>query len=159
MKIFGIIILTIVFIASPYFLFIQDFETSKVTAFATIGILCGLGLILAERITSLKMLGAEIQATTEKAHLDAQQIEVILKDIQAQKDIIDLIARDANLAQTQLANVKSVAEEARLKAEQIEHTAHEAKSKAKKAEEDIIKIVKTFDDRVGKVLSDVFRDI
>jgi hypothetical protein len=159
MKILGTGTLIMVFVVSPYFLFVQNLEIPKVVAFATIGVLCGLGLLLAERITSVKMLGTEIKATTEKAHLDAQQIEEMLKDVQAQKEIIDLIVRDANIVQTRVAEVEGISQEVRLKAEQIEFTAQEARSKAKKAEEDITKIVKTFDDRVGKKLLEMLEYI
>lgn len=159
MKILGTAILITSFVASPYLLFIQDMEISKVTTFAVIGIFCGLGLLIAERITSISAFGAEIKATTEKARLEARQIETMLNEIQTQKGVIDLMVRDANLVQERVAEIEDIAQGARQKAEQIEFTAQEAKSRAKKAEEDITKIVKTFDDRVAKVLLEAFRGI
>lgn len=144
MKILGILTILAVFIASAYFSFFTEVGRDRISSFAGVGIICGVGLIIAERITAVKALGIGLEAAVEKAQADVEQIEAIRREVEAQRDSIALITRDANIAREQLDDVEKLAQDTRVRAEQIEamvrqaeRTAHDANAKA----ENIIRVL------------------
>lgn len=155
MKKIGVILLFLVLGLSTYLIFWSQFDATKITLFASIGILIGVFFILSERITSAKTPFLEFKAEIDKARSDVKEIEEILVSIKAQKDMIDLIARDANTAQRQISQIETIANEAHIKAQeiegvlkdtnskarQIELIAKEANEKAKQAEKDLKKFI------------------
>ena len=102
-KTLGYIIFFLTFVTSSYYIFFQSVEIPKVMAFMTGGAVFGILFILGDYIESIKIIvdgpkiTAEIKATAQEVHSYAEQIKTILGDIQAHKDTIDLIMRDANI--------------------------------------------------------------
>jgi len=129
MKKIGIILLIVVLGLSTYLIFWSRFDATKITLFAGIGIITGVIFVLSERITSAKIPFLEITAEIDKARSDAKEIEGILSSIKSQKDMIDLIVRDANTAQSQMSQIETIANEAHIKAQEIESILKEIKSK------------------------------
>jgi len=168
MKKIGVILLFIVLGLSTYLIFWSKFEIAQITLFASIGISIGAFFVLSERITSAKTPFGDFKAEIDKARLDVKEIEEILENIKSQKDMIDLIARDANIAQRQISQIETIANEAHVKAQeiegvlkdtnskarQIELVAKEANEKAKQAENDLKKFIKDLEkafDRATRV--------
>ena len=125
MKIFGVIlgtiILVITFLFSAYCLLLTDVNITRVVAFGGIAVLCGIGLILADRITVVKLLGlGEIQAATQKARTDAEQIGIIRKEVQDQKDVIESLGRDAKQAREQMHQLEEIINQAGLALERVQ---------------------------------------
>ena len=129
MKKTGVILLFVVLGLSTYLIFWSQFEATKITLFATIGILIGVFFVLSERITSAKTPFLEFKAEIDKARSDVKEIEEILASIKSQKEMIDLIARDANTAQRQMLQIETIANEAHVKAQEIERILKDAESK------------------------------
>jgi uncharacterized protein (DUF3084 family) len=129
MKKIGIALLFVVFGLSIYLIFWTQFDTTKITLFASIGILIGVFFVLSERITSAKTPFLEFQAEIDKARSDVKEIEEILASIKSQKEMIDLIVRDANTAQRQMSEIETIANEAHMKAQEIERILKDAKEK------------------------------
>lgn len=127
MKNFGVTLLVIVLGVTTYLIFESQIEHSKIILFAIIGITIGVVFILHTRITSVKIFDLEINTEIEKALSNAKEIEEILVNIKSQKDMIDLITRDANTAHKQIAQIESIANDANVKAKEIEKILKKAK--------------------------------
>ena len=129
MKKTGVILLFVVLGLSTYLIFWSQFEATQITLFASIGILISVIFVLSERITSVKISNVEIKAEIDKARSGVKEIEEILASIKSQKEMIDLIARDANTAQRQMLQIETIANEAHVKAQKIEKILKDAESK------------------------------
>ena len=129
MKKIGALLLIVVLGLSTYLIFWSQFEATQITLFASIGILISVIFVLSERITSVKISNVEIKAEIDKARSGVKEIEEILASIKSQKDMIDLIASDANTAQRQMSQIETIANEAHVKAQKIEKILKDAESK------------------------------
>ena len=129
MKKIGALLLIVVLGLSTYLIFWSQFEATQITLFASIGILISVIFVLSERITSVKISNVEIKAEIDKARSGVKEIEEILASIKSQKEMIDLIARDANTAQRQMLQIETIANEAHVKAQEIERILKDAESK------------------------------
>ena len=129
MKKIGALLLIVVLGLSTYLIFWSQFEATQITLFASIGILISVIFVLSERITSVKISNVEIKAEIDKARSGVKEIEEILASIKSQKEMIDLIARDANTAQRQMSQIETIANEAHVKAQKIEKILKDAESK------------------------------
>jgi hypothetical protein len=129
MKKIGIALLFVVFGSTTFLIFWTQFDTTKIILFASIEILIGVFFVLSERITSAKTPFLEFQAEIDKARSDVKEIEEILVSVKAQKEMIDLIVRDANTAQRQMTEIETIANEARMKAQKIEKILIDAEEK------------------------------
>jgi len=127
MKTLGIIILVIAFIMTAYMILFTDVNNAKIITLAGSSIFIGMGLILGDRITLIKLLGlGEIQAATEKALAEAKQIESIRNEVEDQKNSIDSVINNANEAEEQLRTINIMVNELSSKTEQLENTAQKA---------------------------------
>jgi biopolymer transport protein ExbB/TolQ len=129
MKKIGVMLLFVVLGLSTYLIFWSQFEATKIKLFATIGILIGVFFVLSERITSVKTFFLEFKTEINEVRSNAKEIKEILANIKSQKDMIDLIARDANTAQKQMLEIETIANEAHIKAQKIEKILKDAESK------------------------------
>ena len=129
-RVLGIFILFVVFLASAYASFFTDMAVVRILVFAGVGLLCGVGLY--SRITAVKAFGLAIEAAAEEAYEDAEQIKAIRKEVEAQKDSIALITREANVAREQLNDVEKLAQDAHTRIknliEAIEHEENRARA-------------------------------
>jgi methyl-accepting chemotaxis protein len=128
MKKIGIILLFAVLGLSAYLIFWSRFEAGKINQFVTIWIIISVFFYLSERITSITLFG-KFKAEMEKARSDAKEIEEILASIKSQKEMIDLIARDANTAQKQMLQIETIANEADVKVQKIEKILKDVEAK------------------------------
>lgn len=129
MKKIGILLLLLVLGLSTYLIFWSQFETARIITFATIGTATGVFFALYERVISAKISFLEIKTERDKARSDAKEIEEILASIKSQKDLIDLIVRDANSARIQITQIETIANESRIKAQKIEKILKDAEEK------------------------------
>lgn len=160
MKKIGAFLLLIVLLASAYMIFWTQYESGRISFFVGIGTIIGIFFVLSERITSAKTPFLELEAEIDKARSDVKEIGDILESIKSQKDMIDLIVRDANAAQKQMLQIETIVKEAHLKAQeiegivastnlkaaQIEKIAKDANEKAKQADKDIKGLIKALED-------------
>jgi low affinity Fe/Cu permease len=129
MKKIGVALLFVVLGASTYLIFWSQYETLEITLFTSIGIIIGVFFVLNERITSAKIPFLELKAEIDKARSDVREIEEILANIKSQKEMIDLIVRDANTAQRQMSEIEAIADEAHTKVQEIERILKAAEEK------------------------------
>ena len=112
MRVLGIVVLFVVFLASGYFFFFTDVALVRILAFVGVGLLCSVGVGRYSRITAVRAFGFGIEAAAEKAQADAEQIKAIRKEVEVQRDSIALITREANVAREQLNDVERLAQDA-----------------------------------------------
>lgn len=129
MKKIGAILLVVVLGLTTYLIFWSQFEATKIKLFATVGISIGIFFVLSERIISVKTFFLEFKTEINEVRSNAKEIKEILANIKSQKDMIDLIARDANIAQRQMSQIETIANEANIKAQKIEKILKDAESK------------------------------
>jgi len=163
MKKLGRIILLVVLVLSTYLMFLSQFETTKITLFTVIGMLIGFGFIISDRITSVKAPFLELRAEIDKARSDVKEIEDILKNVQSQKETIDLIVRDGNSVQKKIIEIEK---NTQLKSQQIDDLFDDAKKRIDNLrrnvdglQKKINDVDKNFDKRTEKYLSDFFKSL
>jgi biopolymer transport protein ExbB/TolQ len=106
MRFVGILIILNTAIVAVYLLTSTSTDIKRITALGALGLVLGIGLIIADRVTHLKVGRiAEIDAATARAFAGADQIEQIQKEVEAHKDQIALIFRDANDAHQRLEQI------------------------------------------------------
>lgn len=99
-------------IIAAYLFTSTSVDAKRITALGALGLVLGLGLIIADRVTHVKISGvAEIDAATARAVAGAGQIEQIQKEVEAHRDQIAIILRDANEAHQRLEQVAKAQDE------------------------------------------------
>jgi uncharacterized membrane-anchored protein YhcB (DUF1043 family) len=124
----GLVLINVVLIAA-YFLFLTQVSGKRIFAFASIGLIIGVCLMLADRITKVKVPGiGEITAAVEKVTTDANEVEKIRKEVESHRDAIALVLRDTNTARKDLDELASLSKKSKEKADQVENVLSEAKT-------------------------------
>ena len=161
MKKLGISLLLVCAVGSSIILIFTKIDVTKILYLVSIVVVCSVIIILSDRIVAVRYKDIEIRTVTEKAISDAKRIEEVFLEVQAQKEALDLIVRDANATRKELLEMKDIVEEAYsrlLRTEQVadkaekyaQETMSEVEKQARKAREEAVQ-------EVYKTLMDIFR--
>jgi hypothetical protein len=127
MKVVGILVLLNVLGLVAYFSQQENADFKRIAGFGGLGLLVGMGILLSERVTGIKVSGiGVITAAAERAIADAKEIEQIRKDVAKQGETIGLVLRDANAARSKIEQIDSLLASAEARTATIEETARRA---------------------------------